>query len=125
MEGRQCIAAGRSPYEEGSPLAHSQLTALGDRLSPGTTESLQRRPQHNEAIIRQRAMHPHLSLGAQDLLGLRPDPVDQGVTFYFSPSNPKQGQIVGACPLVESQLSVGQPTHPPPKQRNIYLTEIE
>ena len=68
---------------------------------------------------------PHLALGAQDLLGLHPDPVDQGVTFYFSPSNPKQGQIVGACPLVESQLSVGQPTHPPPKQRNIYLTEIE
>ena len=74
MEGRQCIAAGRSPYEEGSPLAHSQLTALGDRLSPGTTESLQRRPQHNEAIIRQRAMQKRARAEAKLALYLKTQP---------------------------------------------------
>ena len=74
MEGRQCIAAGRSPYEEGSPLAHSQLTALGDRLSPGTTESLQRRPQHNEAIIRQRAMQKRARAEAKLTLYLKTQP---------------------------------------------------
>ena len=44
------------------------------RLSPGTTESLQRRPQHNEAIIRQRAMQKRARAEAKLALYLKTQP---------------------------------------------------